>query len=64
LACWRAPLATRLGLAASRVALQKRFGTIVTTIRGRIVEAPLSEAVILTQTLYLGLYDEAAAFFH
>ncbi len=34
-------LATRLGLAAGRLVLQNRFGTIVTLAGGKIVEAPL-----------------------
>jgi len=57
-------LATRLGLAASRLALQKRFGTMVTMMGGRIVETPMSEGGIATKTLDLSYYDEAAAFFH
>jgi 6-phosphofructokinase 1 len=57
-------LATRLGLAASRLALQRRFGTMVTLINGRIVETPMSEASVAMKTLDLAYYDEAAAFFH
>jgi 6-phosphofructokinase 1 len=56
-------LATRLGLAASRLVLQRRFGTLVTLINGRIVESALSENVSATRTLDLTYYDEAAAFF-
>jgi 6-phosphofructokinase 1 len=56
-------LATRLGLAASRLVLQQRFGTLVTLINGRIVELPLSESVAATKTLDLSYYDEAASFF-
>ena len=56
-------LATRLGLAASRLVLQHRFGTLVTLINGRIVEMPLSESVAATKTLDLSYYDEAASFF-
>jgi 6-phosphofructokinase 1 len=56
-------LATRLGLAASRLALLKRFGTLVTLIGGRIVETTMSQSVVATKTLDLTYYDEAAAFF-
>jgi ATP-dependent phosphofructokinase / diphosphate-dependent phosphofructokinase len=57
-------LATRLGLAASRLVLQHRFGTIVTLAGGKIVEAPLNASSVAMKTLDLGYYDEAAAFFH
>jgi 6-phosphofructokinase 1 len=57
-------MATRLGLAASRLALQRRFGTMVTMIGGRIMETPMSEASVAMKTLDLTYYDEAAAFFH
>ncbi len=56
-------LATRLGLAASRLVLQRRFGTIVTLLNGRIGETQLSEINTATKTLDLAYYDEAAAFF-
>src|SRR5262249_46067962 len=57
-------LATRLGLAASRLVLQRRFGMMVTMIGGRLVETPMSEAGVAMRTLDLTYYDEAAAFFH
>ena len=57
-------LATRLGLAASRLVLQQRFGTMVTLLSGKIVESDLSESSVATKTLDLTYYDEAAAFFH
>jgi phosphofructokinase-like protein len=57
-------LATRLGLAASRLVLQNRFGTMVTLARGKIVESVLSGSSVATKTLDLTYYDEAAAFFH
>jgi ATP-dependent phosphofructokinase / diphosphate-dependent phosphofructokinase len=57
-------LATRLGLAASRLVLQHRFGTMVTLARGKIVESVLSGSSVATKTLDLTYYDEAAAFFH
>jgi 6-phosphofructokinase 1 len=57
-------LATRLGLAASRLVLQQRFGTLVTLRNDRIVETSLSESIAATKRLDLAYYDEAAAFFH
>lgn len=57
-------LATRLGLAASRLVLQRRFGTIVTLLNGQIGETELSEANTANKRLDLSYYDEAAAFFH
>ena len=57
-------LATRLGLAASRLVLQRRFGTMVTLMGGQIVDTPMSENVVATKTLDLTYYDEAAAFFY
>ena len=57
-------LATRLGLAASRLVLQNRFGTMVTLRGGQIVESAMSESSVATKTLDLTYYDEAAAFFH
>jgi phosphofructokinase-like protein len=56
-------LATRLGLAASHLVIQKRFGTMVALSGTRIVETTLSEGVAATKTLDLTYYDEAAAFF-
>ena len=56
-------LATRLGLAASHLVIQKRFGTMVALSASRIVETMLSEGVAGTKTLDLTYYDEAAAFF-
>ncbi len=56
-------LATRLGLAASRLVLQRRFGTLATVVNGRIVETVLSEAIAASKKLDLTYYDEAAAFF-
>jgi 6-phosphofructokinase 1 len=56
-------LATRLGLAASRLVLQRRFGRLATFLGGRIVEIPMDEGVSATRVLDLAYYDEAAAFF-
>jgi phosphofructokinase-like protein len=57
-------LATRLGLMASHLVIQKRFGTMVVLSDSRIVEAPLAENVAAARTLDLTYYDEAAAFFN
>jgi len=56
-------LATRLGLAASHLVIQRRFGTMVVLSGNQIIEAPLDERVAVTKTLDLTYYDEAAAFF-
>jgi ATP-dependent phosphofructokinase / diphosphate-dependent phosphofructokinase len=56
-------LATRLGLAAARLVLQKRFGTMVALSGTKIIDTTLSEGVAATRTLDLAYYDEAAAFF-
>ena len=57
-------LATRLGLAASHLVIQRRFGTMVALSGTQIIETPLDERVAATQTLDLTYYDEAAAFFN
>jgi 6-phosphofructokinase 1 len=57
-------LATRLGLAASRLVLKQRFGTLATQMGGRIAEIPMDENVSATKILDLAYYDEAATFFH
>lgn len=56
-------LATRLGLAASHLVIQRKFGHLVALSETRIVEKPLDESVAATRTLDLRLYDEAATFF-
>jgi 6-phosphofructokinase 1 len=56
-------LATRLGLAASRLVIRRQFGTLVALSDSQIVEKPLDESVSATRTLNLRFYDEAAAFF-
>ena len=56
-------LATRLGLAAAHLVVRRQFGTLVALSGGQIVEKPLDQSVAATRTLYLRLYDEAAAFF-
>jgi 6-phosphofructokinase 1 len=57
-------LATRLGLAASRLVFERRFGTMVTLMGGQIVETAMSESVVAIKKLDLTYYDEAAAFFY
>ena len=57
-------LATRLGLAASHLAILKKFGRIVSLSGQEIVDKPLDESVSVTRTLDLRYYNEAAAFFH
>lgn len=56
-------LATRFGLEAAELLLQKRFGTMVALSGTRIVEAPLSQGVANLKNLDLEYYKEAAAFF-
>jgi phosphofructokinase-like protein len=57
-------LATRLGLAASRLVFERRFGTMVTLMGGQIVETAMSESSVAIKKLDLTYYDEAAAFFY
>lgn len=56
-------LATRLGLAAGQLILQKRFGTMVALSGTRIIETTLGEGVAASKTLDFTYYNEAAAFF-
>jgi 6-phosphofructokinase 1 len=56
-------LATRFGLAAADLVDRERFGMMVSLQGGRIVEAPLTEAVAAIRTLDLNYYNEAATFF-
>ncbi len=56
-------LATRFGLAAADLILQRRFGTIVSFRDQRIVEAPLDADVGNLKALDLEYYREAAALF-
>lgn len=57
-------LATRMGVAAGRLVLQNRFGTLVTLSEGRVVETAMDERVSATKTLDLAYYNEAATFFY
>ena len=56
-------LATRLGLAASHLAILKQFGRLVSLSGQEIVDKPLDESVSATRTLDLRYYNEAASFF-
>jgi 6-phosphofructokinase 1 len=56
-------LATRLGLAAGQLALDKRFGTMVALSGTRIIETTLSRGVAEMKKLDLTYYEEASAFF-
>jgi 6-phosphofructokinase 1 len=56
-------LATRMGLAAGDLVLQKRFGTMVALSGTQIVDTTLDAGVAATKTLDLAYYNEAAAFF-
>ena len=56
-------LATRLGLAAGHLVVQKRYGTMVALSGTRIVETTLAAGVAATKTLDLKYYEEAATFF-
>src|SRR5512135_724357 len=56
-------LATRMGLAAAHLVIQRRFGTIVALEGTQIIETTLAEGVSATRTLDLTYYNEAAAFF-
>ncbi len=57
-------LATRLGLAASELVLQHRFGTVLTYHAERIDDVPLTASAVSTRSLDLAFYHEAAAFFY
>jgi 6-phosphofructokinase 1 len=56
-------LATRLGLGASRLVLQKKFGSMVALSGTRIIETTLAEGVAASKTLNMDYYYEAATFF-
>ncbi len=57
-------LATRLGLAASHLVLQGRFGVALCYRNGQITNSPLTASAISRQPLDLSYYDDAAAFFY
>lgn len=56
-------LATRLGLSAGNLVLNKRYGTMVALSGTRIIETTLGDGVAATKTLDLTYYDEASTFF-
>ena len=56
-------LATRLGLAAGGLVVEKRFGTMVALNGTKIIETTLSKGVATTKTLDLDYYKEASVFF-
>jgi 6-phosphofructokinase 1 len=56
-------LATRLGLAAGSLVLEGRYGTMVTSSQGHIVETVMNRSSVAAKTLDLTYYNEAAAFF-
>jgi ATP-dependent phosphofructokinase / diphosphate-dependent phosphofructokinase len=56
-------LATRLGLGASRLVLQKKFGSMVALSGTRIIETTLAEGVAASKTLNMDYYHEATTFF-
>jgi 6-phosphofructokinase 1 len=56
-------LATRLGIRAGRLVLERRFGLMVALRGVEIVEVPLADAVRQLKTLELEHYEEAREFF-
>jgi phosphofructokinase-like protein len=56
-------LATRLGLAAGNLVVERRFGTMVALSGTRIIDTTLAQGVAATKTLDLNYYEEASTFF-
>jgi ATP-dependent phosphofructokinase / diphosphate-dependent phosphofructokinase len=56
-------LATRLGLGASRLVIQRKFGTMVALSGTQIIETTLAEGVAASKTLRMDYYEEASTFF-
>jgi phosphofructokinase-like protein len=56
-------LATRLGLGASRLVIQRKFGTMVALSGTKIIETTLAEGVAASKTLAMNYYEEASTFF-
>ena len=56
-------LATRLGLGAGKLVLERKFGTMVALSGTKIIETTLEAGVAATKTLDLSYYEEAAKFF-
>ncbi len=57
-------LATRMGLAAAELVLQRRLGTVLTLRGGRIGDVPLDSQALAVRPLDLAFYQDAAAFFY
>ncbi|GIX03726.1 MAG: pyrophosphate--fructose 6-phosphate 1-phosphotransferase [Planctomycetaceae bacterium] len=56
-------LGTRLGVAAGRLVVGKKFGRMVALEGTRIIDVPLADAVGKMRTLDLAFYQDAAEFF-
>ena len=56
-------LATRLGLAAANLVIEKKFGTMVALSGTQIIATTLEKGVAATKKLDLSYYQEASAFF-
>jgi ATP-dependent phosphofructokinase / diphosphate-dependent phosphofructokinase len=56
-------LATRLGLAAGQLVVDRKFGTMVALKGTKIIETTLSAGVAATKTLDMSYYEEARTFF-
>jgi 6-phosphofructokinase len=56
-------LATRLGLVAGQLSIQRRTGTLVTLVGGRISVLPLDPNALSFRSLDLSEYEAAATFF-
>ena len=56
-------LATRFGLAAGNLVVQRRFGTMVALSGTEIIETTLAKGVAGTKELDMKYYDEASTFF-
>ena len=56
-------LATRLGLGASRLVLQRNFGSMVALSGTKIIETTLAAGVAASKTLTMNFYEEASTFF-
>jgi len=56
-------LATRFGLGAANLVLQRRFGSMIALSGTKIVETTLSAGVAGTKTLDLAYYSDASTFF-
>ena len=57
-------LATRLGLQAAHLVLEKRYGTMVALSGTKIIETTLQAGVSTAKTLDMSYFEEASHFFH